>query len=594
MLECDLVMKGGTTSGVVYPFAITEISKVYRLRSIAGTSAGAIAATLAAAAEYRRQTALSEASENAGFEAIEDIATELADDMMSLLQPSLEMAPLFQAFETFLDEEKDARLSKRERTTFEKLKGPLTVLFLTWGQPERIRTKRFGLGGHLVKTGLSFGLPGAAAVGIFGFRRWKRIFSEIPEAMERNKFGVLPGTTQAHYPNAGKQGVIDWLANKIDTVAGHGADGDAAAGPLLIGHLNGSLSGIERSINLATITTDLTSQRPYRLPLNHKDQYYFDPQEIAEVLPQRVVDWMIEFSESTKKRVTIDSQKRTLYAVPVGDYFPVVLAARMSLSFPFLIAAVPLWRQDHLPHAGANKTKPWVRCLFSDGGLSSNLPVHLFDAWLPQRPTFAIALSGYEKERHGTVRVHLPKAAPNPLHIDTIKIDSLPRFLFSLLTAAKDWQDKLQSRLPGFAERVATVRLKAHEGGQNLKMERETIEELQNLGREAGQKVTGNFDFEQNRWHRALSIFPQLDASIQVFRQAYEDTVENQEDTTYRQVFLEANYEGVGDWAESELVPYADAISALSQGIAPHWSHRNVPTVDAEMRLVSNLDLTEN
>jgi Patatin-like phospholipase len=40
--ECDLVMKGGITSGIVYPLAIVEIAKAFRLRSIGGTSAGAI------------------------------------------------------------------------------------------------------------------------------------------------------------------------------------------------------------------------------------------------------------------------------------------------------------------------------------------------------------------------------------------------------------------------------------------------------------------------------------------------------------------------------------------------------------------------
>lgn len=52
--ECDIVMKGGITSGVVYPYAILELARCYRFRSIGGTSAGAIAAALAAAAEYAR------------------------------------------------------------------------------------------------------------------------------------------------------------------------------------------------------------------------------------------------------------------------------------------------------------------------------------------------------------------------------------------------------------------------------------------------------------------------------------------------------------------------------------------------------------
>jgi hypothetical protein len=55
-LECDLVMKGGITSGVVYPLAACELARSHRFRSIGGSSAGAIAACLVAAAEYGRDT----------------------------------------------------------------------------------------------------------------------------------------------------------------------------------------------------------------------------------------------------------------------------------------------------------------------------------------------------------------------------------------------------------------------------------------------------------------------------------------------------------------------------------------------------------
>src|ERR671930_2470083 len=52
--QCDLVMKGGITSGVVYPRAISRIARDYRLVNVGGASAGAIAAVVAAACEYRR------------------------------------------------------------------------------------------------------------------------------------------------------------------------------------------------------------------------------------------------------------------------------------------------------------------------------------------------------------------------------------------------------------------------------------------------------------------------------------------------------------------------------------------------------------
>jgi len=52
---CDLVMKGGITSGVVYPLAITELSRKYLFKNIGGTSVGAVAAAITAAAEYGRR-----------------------------------------------------------------------------------------------------------------------------------------------------------------------------------------------------------------------------------------------------------------------------------------------------------------------------------------------------------------------------------------------------------------------------------------------------------------------------------------------------------------------------------------------------------
>jgi len=51
-LECDLVMRGGITSGIVYPRAIAKLAETYRFRSIGGTSAGAIAAAATAAAAF--------------------------------------------------------------------------------------------------------------------------------------------------------------------------------------------------------------------------------------------------------------------------------------------------------------------------------------------------------------------------------------------------------------------------------------------------------------------------------------------------------------------------------------------------------------
>lgn len=60
--HCDIVMKGGITSGVVYPLAAVELSKHYTFKNVGGASAGAIAAACVAAAEDGRQCGGAEAS----------------------------------------------------------------------------------------------------------------------------------------------------------------------------------------------------------------------------------------------------------------------------------------------------------------------------------------------------------------------------------------------------------------------------------------------------------------------------------------------------------------------------------------------------
>src|SRR3954470_4357960 len=52
--EADMVMKGGITSGVVYPLAVCRLAPSYRFRNLGGSSAGGIAAAVAAAAECNR------------------------------------------------------------------------------------------------------------------------------------------------------------------------------------------------------------------------------------------------------------------------------------------------------------------------------------------------------------------------------------------------------------------------------------------------------------------------------------------------------------------------------------------------------------
>ncbi len=76
-------MKGGITSGVVYPLAACELAKAFRFKNIGGTSAGAIAAAATAAAELGRESA------KGGFRLLRDLPKFLGDKPLGDPDPNL-------------------------------------------------------------------------------------------------------------------------------------------------------------------------------------------------------------------------------------------------------------------------------------------------------------------------------------------------------------------------------------------------------------------------------------------------------------------------------------------------------------------------
>src|SRR5688572_11289260 len=113
---CDLVMKGGITSGVVYPPAVLKLSETYRFCRIGGTSAGAIAAALTAAAEYGRDE--KDGAGRGGFERLTAVSETIGSDnfIRNLFQPSRKTAPLMQTavelFETLNPKKKEPAANK--------------------------------------------------------------------------------------------------------------------------------------------------------------------------------------------------------------------------------------------------------------------------------------------------------------------------------------------------------------------------------------------------------------------------------------------------------------------------------------------------
>jgi hypothetical protein len=173
----------------------------------------------------------------------------------------------------------------------------------------------------------------------------------------------------------------------------------------------------------------------------------------------------------------------------------VIVAARISLSFPGLIGAVPLYAVDF-----AAKEPKAVRCWFSDGGITSNFPIHFFDSMWPSRPTFALDLRGYHPDYPDS---HVYYAEGKPRQPRVKSIDSMAGFVSAILDTMQYWADNAQSVLPGYRDRVVEMHLNDVEGGMNLRMPDGVIAVLAEKGRQAAEALE-TFDFDQHRWIRYL------------------------------------------------------------------------------------------
>jgi hypothetical protein len=578
-------MKGGVTSGVVYPQAIATISEHYRFRKIGGTSAGAIGAVFAAAAEYRRQTDPQRTS-RAGFADVAKVSAFLGDNMLKLFQPSRPLRPLFNILIAAVQANGRSRLGKGLAIGGAILRAFAIRLLLAllvaaalvylWVESGDAWRSLFGLGLLLLL--------------LTGSMLWSAC-NWVMKRLPAHRFGICSGQTQ---PGHTSPAFTDWMTDEIDRIAGRDTDGR----PLCIGDL------LDHGIEVATMTTDLSSGRPYQLPLQTKI-HYFSVTEFRRLFPARVVDHLV--AQSGKYADPDFDQGGDFLALPIGRDFPVVMVARLSLSFPILIETVPLHRRDF----GSGDKQALRRCLFSDGGLSSNFPIHFFDAMMPKRPTFGIALGDWSTDRHGPAsedRILLPETARQSTSLPVRNIAGLGGFVGAILGAAKDWQDNLQSMLPGYADRVVTVLLDpAKEGGLNLTMSQPTIEALGRYGSAAGDELVARFSyananqqphsisgFDQHRYARAISLLPKLhdslhDLSVGLAARPTGGPANAMTGEEVLTLFKPSHYAGLPDkFRAHPLATFAREAAAL--GNTPPIDHDNLPVADCRIRLQANAD----
>jgi Patatin-like phospholipase len=321
--RCDIVMKGGITSGVVYPGLICELAGRYQFRSIGGTSAGAIAAGLTAAAEFAREHGRDT------FAQVAEVPTWLGKEcecasgsnLLNLFQPQKQMKVLFRVATTFLLKSWVSRIIAIARALWiEILLGLLPVgAFLAVMTP-----------GERVQPFLNVMLIiflGVTGIGIACVTGILLRTSQLP----RHFFGFCTGwvNPQSRRPLS----LTQWLYEKMQKVADL-----PPSQPLTFGDLKRS------RITLKMIATCLTFGRPYTLPFE-SSEFYFCPSEMKQFFPHEVVQWMVDHpGAAAEHKEEIDT--KGLVRLPDAAHLPVIFATRLSLSFPFLFCAVPLYAVD--------------------------------------------------------------------------------------------------------------------------------------------------------------------------------------------------------------------------------------------------------
>jgi len=501
--ECDLVMKGGITSGIVYPLAITEIAKAFRLRSIGGTSAGAIAAAAAAAAEAGRQRFNSGeiATDPDGFGKLAQLPDHLCavaasgrgTKLLALFKPKAALRPFFDALTGALSAQGFGG----------KLQSAIGTLVAHYWVAAAIGVVLGTLPLWFIRPGWStlpasvwiLGLAILLAVGLVLLQTLRTLVAELPD----NGFGICSGIADAD-DTAPEEALTTWLARYFDELAGQAQACPGQMKPLTFGDLKA------HGVDLQVMTTCLTMGRPFRLPLRDDDhvrennQFQFRKTEFDRLFPPYVVQWMVAnprpFNRSAEDKGRFSDMDFTGYqCLPLPDDFPVVVAVRMSLSFPLLLSAIPLHAVDFRkpPFKGEQPE----RCWFTDGGVGSNFPIHFFDAPLPTRPTFGLDLGLAEDA--AAPRVVFPETNGGARLVYWRRFangdgfSSITGFLSTVVNVAKDWNHEALSHLPGFRDRIGLIRLTKEEGGLNLTMPPERIQRLTEYGREAGQQFVRRF-----------------------------------------------------------------------------------------------------
>jgi predicted acylesterase/phospholipase RssA len=536
--ECDMIMKGGITSGVVYPQAILRLARKYRFRALGGGSVGALVAALTAAAELARG--------DRGFERLNEKRDELSSDgfLTSRFRAPEQTRPALELFLAILDARNETASEASRFGSYAKHLGLVLireylkvfvasfvigaivgiVLLSLLAEGLKSPLGEADLSSYMILFGFVVGLLAAVcgAIAKFAYIMWRKV--------PRNQFGLCRGSGA---PGTADQPLLtDWISQAINYIAGIEVEGK----PLTFADLK-SADEVTRRIELKIMTTNLNQTSPYIFP-REPNTFLFRKDEMSEFFPPNVVEYMIKNAAPADVRLPDG-----FHVFPKADKLPIVVPVRMAISFPILLSAVPVWTVKRAAW-DSKRTNPPVsltrtelsKNLFSDGGICSNFPIHFFDAWLPRRPTFGIDLASIPDENDDFIlddisspgpssdfapsEVWLPQADQRD-NILSSRIGNLLHFAMAIFHSAQNFRDTMQSQLPSYQERIVHVPLTSVEGGLNLNMPQPIIEAMQNKGLEAGEILCGErFSFERHQWVRLRVLMGLLKKNLSEMEEA--------------------------------------------------------------------------
>ncbi|HEU0199650.1 MAG TPA: patatin-like phospholipase family protein, partial [Burkholderiaceae bacterium] len=355
---CDVVMEGGVTSGIIYSSAVEQLAKDYRFRNIGGSSIGAFAAALTAAAEYRRRK-----GEIDAFRYLAELPDKLAEEKKDATEedkhaPEQDVCKAREA-ERRRNEDKGKTLLLRMFRPQPATRRLFEIFLSILGNKSTISRVRDGLAAALrqyrvvvllaVVATLVLVLAGPLAmtwhglsasplsVQVLGWVSWGfalltalasavvvalllALLWDFGHGVVGNGFGLCRGWTKGQSAD-----VVDltWFMHvAIQEAAGrHPIDDppltfkdlwDAPGNPADVLGYKGN-GDDWRSINLEVYATNLAHGRPYRFPLDEEDdmgRLFFRIDELENYFPGPLLQHLVQYAETYRpKKLNVDPER---------------------------------------------------------------------------------------------------------------------------------------------------------------------------------------------------------------------------------------------------------------------------------------------